>query len=233
MFRFDLKLLRRLIPGAAGLSLMLSGCGDPDPSSPSSDQPEASVAQAVTPPCTNCLYYPDTLKTQSAVKLEPDSGYYDVTVSGTHKGWLVGPAGTDFALRLMKWNPATSSWVGVKTANVVNSSTETLTYSGSPGRYRWRIWSLKGSGAYEFWFQRPGQQPPGGYVFRSISAAGQNACAITTGNVAYCWGHGAFGQLGTGAGVDWANVPRTMGYARGIPLHHLRAQERQGVLLGQ
>jgi alpha-tubulin suppressor-like RCC1 family protein len=187
----------------------VTGCGEPEPASPNQDSALPSQAlSTATPPCTGCSYYQDTLKAVTSIKFEPDAGFYDVTTSGIHTGWLVGPSGTDFALRLMKWDAPNNRWLAIKTSNVANSSSETLSYSGAPGRYRWRIWSLSGSGTYQFWFQRPGQSPPIGYVFRSIGAAGQNACAITTSNVGYCWGHGAFGQIGNGSATAWANIPQ-------------------------
>jgi alpha-tubulin suppressor-like RCC1 family protein len=108
----------------------------------------------------------------------------------------------------MRWDAPNNRWISVKTANVAGTSTEKLTYSGPAGRYRWRIWSINGTGVYHFWLQRPGQASTGSYIFRSVSAGGQNACAITTASVAYCWGHGAFGQLGTGTATDWARIPQ-------------------------
>jgi alpha-tubulin suppressor-like RCC1 family protein len=36
----------------------------------------------------------------------------------------------------------------------------------------------------------------GGHAFRQIDADREHTCAVTTGNQAYCWGNGLFGQLG-------------------------------------
>jgi alpha-tubulin suppressor-like RCC1 family protein len=35
-------------------------------------------------------------------------------------------------------------------------------------------------------------------VFRSVAAGDTHTCAVTTGNLAYCWGDNEFGQLGDG-----------------------------------
>jgi alpha-tubulin suppressor-like RCC1 family protein len=39
----------------------------------------------------------------------------------------------------------------------------------------------------------------GNATFRSITAGADHACAVTTANVAYCWGNGDWRQLGTGS----------------------------------
>ena len=37
-----------------------------------------------------------------------------------------------------------------------------------------------------------------GYQFAQVSAGESHTCGVTTGNVAYCWGDGSSGKLGTG-----------------------------------
>ena len=39
----------------------------------------------------------------------------------------------------------------------------------------------------------------GGLTFRSLSAGGYHVCGLTTAGAAYCWGLGAYGELGNGA----------------------------------
>jgi alpha-tubulin suppressor-like RCC1 family protein len=39
-------------------------------------------------------------------------------------------------------------------------------------------------------------------VWRSVSAGDTHTCAVTTGNVAYCWGDNEYGQLGDGTIVN-------------------------------
>jgi hypothetical protein len=65
---------------------------------------------------------------------------------------LRGPAAADFDLYLQKWNGST--WQNVA-SSLGYTSEESITYNGTAGYYRWRIYSYSGSGPYEFWMQRP------------------------------------------------------------------------------
>jgi serine protease len=106
-----------------------------------------------TAPCTNCEAYTGTLTGTGAQQFVPGGTYYYSTASGAHSGWLRGPAsGTDFDLALQKWNG--SSWANVATGTS-SSSSETVTYNGTAGYYRWRVYSYSGSGSYSFWMRRP------------------------------------------------------------------------------
>nr|WP_308167771.1 trypsin-like serine protease [Catellatospora tritici] len=81
-------------------SLTLMTSGTTPPSSP--------------PPTGGCSGYEYTRSgslSSGASAYQPDNSYYTSTVSGTHRGCLVGPAGTDFDLYLQKWNG--SAWVNV------------------------------------------------------------------------------------------------------------------------
>lgn len=78
--------------------------------------------------------------------------YYNSTVSGTHTGKLTGPSGTDFDLYLQKWNGST--WVSVA-AGETSTSTENVTYSGTSGYYRWRVYSYSGSGSFTLCTTKP------------------------------------------------------------------------------
>jgi subtilisin family serine protease len=105
------------------------------------------------PPPTGCgTSYTGTLTGTGDSEIEPDGTYYQSTVSGTHRGCLSGPTGTDFDLYLQRWN-------GFAWANVASStgsaSTEQVTYSGSSGYYRWRVHSYSGSGSYTLQATRP------------------------------------------------------------------------------
>lgn len=102
-------------------------------------------------PCTNCEHYTGFLSGSGDVEFEPNGTYY-FSGSGTHRGWLEGAAGTDFDLRLWRWNG--SSWVTVASSLSSNSS-ESITFNGSSGYYAWRINSWSGSGSYDFWLDRP------------------------------------------------------------------------------
>ena len=103
-------------------------------------------------PCTNCTEYTGSLSGTGASQYQPNGTYYFSNTSGTHRGWLQGPANADFDLYLQKWNGFW--WVTVAVSESV-TSTEQIAYTGTPGYYRWRVYSFSGSGAYDFWLQRP------------------------------------------------------------------------------
>ena len=105
-----------------------------------------------TDPCTNCTKYTGSLSGSGASQYQPNGTYYYSSASGTHKGWLQGPSGTDFDLYLQKWNG--SSWTTVARAEGT-TSTESISYNGTSGYYTWKITSYSGSGSYSFWLQKP------------------------------------------------------------------------------
>ncbi|BCJ73799.1 serine protease [Catellatospora sp. IY07-71] len=83
---------------------------------------------------------------------QPDNSYYQSTVSGTHRGCLAGPSGTDFDLYLQKWNG--SAWANVA-SGTTSASSESITYSGTAGYYRYRVHAYSGSGSYTLGFSNP------------------------------------------------------------------------------
>ena len=58
---------------------------------------------------------------------------------------LSGPAGVDFDLYLQKFNGST--WTNVASGLGVTAS-ENVTYNGTAGSYRWRVYSYRGSGSF-------------------------------------------------------------------------------------
>ena len=102
-------------------------------------------------PCTSCDEYTGTLSGTGDYDYHPGGTYY-YSGSGTHRGWLEGPSGTDFDLYLWKWSGSGWSTVAQSTSS---DSEEEITYSGSSGYYVWRIYSYSGSGSYTFWLDRP------------------------------------------------------------------------------
>jgi len=107
-----------------------------------------------TPPPPTCSggTYTGTLSGTGANAYQPNNSYYYSSISGTHSGNLTGPSGADFDLYLQKWNG--SAWVSVK-SSLGSTSTESVTYSGTAGYYRWRIYSYSGSGSYSLCTTRP------------------------------------------------------------------------------
>jgi len=118
----------------------------------------SSTTQAVTvsgggsAPCSACTRYTGTLSGTGDFDIQPNGTWYFRSVSGTHRGWLSGPAGTDFDLYLQKWNGFL--WVTVAASESVTSE-EQIAYAGTSGYYRWIVNSFSGSGSYSFWLQAP------------------------------------------------------------------------------
>lgn len=104
------------------------------------------------PPCRYAEPYSGSLSGTGAVQYEPNGDYYYSAMSGTHRGCLIGPDGTDFDLYLWRWNG--SSWQTVA-RGTTTSSVEDVTYSGTAGYYVWRIESYRGAGTYGFTMSRP------------------------------------------------------------------------------
>jgi len=103
-------------------------------------------------PCTNCQSYTGTLSGPGDSDYHPNGTWYFSGLSGTHRGWLQGPANADFDLYLYKWNGF--FWVIVARSESATSE-EQITYNGTAGYYRWRVYSFSGSGAYTVWLQQP------------------------------------------------------------------------------
>ena len=103
--------------------------------------------------CAGGTLYTGTLTFTGDYDYHPNGSYYYSSVSGTHKGCLVGPtSGADFDLYLQKWNG--SSWVIVARSESVTSN-ETISYTGTAGYYRFQIYSYSGTGSYNFWTVHP------------------------------------------------------------------------------
>jgi subtilisin family serine protease len=102
-------------------------------------------------PCTGCTAYSGSLNGGGDYDIHPDGRYY-YSGSGTHKGWLRGPTGTDFDLYLEKWN---GWWWSIVARAESVTSEESISYSGGSGYYRWVAQSYSGSGSYTFWLQKP------------------------------------------------------------------------------
>lgn len=120
-----------------------------------SDDENAVLALYGSAPCTSCERYHGHLTGFGNNEYEPNDSnyndsYYYFGYAATHTGYLVGPSGTDFDLRL-EYSTTGSSWSNVATA-ATSSSSENLSYSGPAGYYRWRVSSNGGSGVYRFYW---------------------------------------------------------------------------------
>lgn len=117
-----------------GLSLVTSGGSTPPPGST----------------CTGPSYSGSLSSGGSAV--QPSGSYYYSGGSGTHRGCLDGPSGSDFDLYLQKWTGST--WGGVA-QGTSTAADETVSYSGTAGYYRWVVDAFTGSGSYTLGTTRP------------------------------------------------------------------------------
>ena len=107
------------------------------------------------PPPTGCGLtesYSGSLSSTGDFDHHPNGTYFYSGVSGTHRGCLRGPAGTDFDLYLYKWNGFNWAVVG---RGETSTSSEDVTYNGTAGYYLWEVYSFSGSGTYTFGMQRP------------------------------------------------------------------------------
>ncbi|HEV7763770.1 MAG TPA: PPC domain-containing protein, partial [Thermoanaerobaculia bacterium] len=99
-----------------------------------------------------CTSATGTLSGTGATAYQPSSSGYVSSASGNHTATLTGPAGTDFDLYLQKLSGST--WSNVK-ASEGSTSTESITYAGTAGTYRWRIYAYTGSGSYTICTTKP------------------------------------------------------------------------------
>jgi serine protease len=123
-----------------------------DTASQTDTESKSVVVSSGGTPCTSCSEYTGSLSGTGAVQIQPNGTFYFSSASGTHRGWLQGPANADFDLYLQKWNGF--GWTTVALSESV-TSTEQIAYNGTLGYYRWRVYSYSGSGSYTFWLQRP------------------------------------------------------------------------------
>jgi len=111
-----------------------------------------TVSSGPTAPCTNCEAYTGSLSGTGANVFQPNGSWYFSSGSGNHSGWLRGPSNADFDLYLEKWNGR--SWANVA-QSLSSTSSEDISYNGTSGYYRWRLFSYSGAGSYSFWMRRP------------------------------------------------------------------------------
>ncbi len=106
------------------------------------------------PPDESCsgVPYGGSLSGKNAIQYQPNGTYYYSGTSGAHTGCMTGPGNADFDLYLIKWNG--NGWSEVAKSEGPTSS-ESVTYNGSPGYYAWKVSSWSGSGAYTLSLTKP------------------------------------------------------------------------------
>jgi vibriolysin len=100
-----------------------------------------------------CTMYSGSLSGTGVSQYTPTTSGYVSSVSGTHTGVLTGPvSGADFDLYLEKLSGSTWSSVA---SGLTSSANENVTYSGTSGSYRWRVYAYSGSGSYTLCIAHP------------------------------------------------------------------------------
>ena len=112
-----------------------------------------TAAPTNTGPCSDCTTKTGTLAS-GATAYDPNSSGF-ASSGGAFKGYLRGPAGTDFDLFLEKYSSGLLAGWSVVARGETNTSNEDVTYSGTAGTYRWRITSYTGAGSYTFYVKNP------------------------------------------------------------------------------
>jgi len=110
---------------------------------------KATYAASTPPACTS---YTGTLSAAGSSSYKPSSTGYVSSVSGAHTGKLTGPSTADFDLYLQKLSGST--WSSVASSEG-STSTENITYSGTSGTYRWRVYSYSGTGSFTLCTTKP------------------------------------------------------------------------------
>jgi serine protease len=97
--------------------------------------------------------YTGTLSSMGSSVYEPNTMGYTTTVTGSHLGQLSGPNGVDFDLYLQKKNTS-GTWSTAK-SSLGTTATESISYSGTKGTYRWRVYSYSGTGNFQLCTKTP------------------------------------------------------------------------------
>ena len=98
------------------------------------------------PPPPQGTVYQGSLSGSNDANYHPANGF--AFNGGTITGDLVGPAGSDFDLRLQSYSCFFfCSWSDVA-SSTSNSSQESISYNAGSGTYRWKVESYSGSGSY-------------------------------------------------------------------------------------
>lgn len=97
--------------------------------------------------------YTGTLSSTGSSVYEPNTTGYTTTVTGSHVGQLTGPGSADFDLYLQKKNTS-GTWSTAK-SSLGTTATESISYSGTKGTYRWRVYSYSGTGSFQLCTKAP------------------------------------------------------------------------------
>jgi aqualysin 1 len=90
--------------------------------------------------------YTGSLSGTGISQYQPSTTGFTITATTILKAQLSGPAGVDFDLYLQK-RSTSGTWSSVSSSLGVTAS-ESITYTGTAGTYRWRVYAYSGSGSY-------------------------------------------------------------------------------------
>lgn len=94
--------------------------------------------------------YSGTISSVNGSVYAPNTTGFTVATGTALGGILTGPAGTDFDLYLQRRTLSGTTWSNFA-SSTSNTSSETINSSGSASyRYRWRVYSYAGTGAFTF-----------------------------------------------------------------------------------
>lgn len=113
---------------------------------------QVTVSAPGAGPCPDCAQISGNLSNGQTVYTSSFNSN-----GGNFQGYLEGAAGTDFDLRLEKYQRRFffgGSWSSVAASETASSS-EAINYNGTSGSYRWRITSYSGSGSFDFYYKHP------------------------------------------------------------------------------
>jgi subtilisin family serine protease len=120
--------------------------------SPGTGSPNKLLYSPLTVPGAGSITYTGSLPGTNTNSYQPSTSGYTSTIAGTHTGNLTG-TGTDFDLYLQK-ETSPGTWTNVATS-LNSTSTESITYNGTAGNYRWRVYAYLGSGNFTLVTWRP------------------------------------------------------------------------------
>ena len=106
-----------------------------------------------TSPCSDCTTKTGTVASGGTAYDPSSSGF--TSNGGAFKGYLRGPAGSDFDLFLEKFSSGLLGGWSIVARGETTSTNEDVTYTGTAGTYRWRIKSYSGAGTYTFYVKNP------------------------------------------------------------------------------
>ncbi len=144
-----LGLAHSAVAGATMLPT-ISYCNN-SPATTETDDESGIVSLYGAAPCAFCDAYTNYIAATGQTQYQPCGMYYWGN-AGTQYGYLRGPAGTDFDLKLWRWDG--TQWILVANAASV-SSNENISYSGTAAWYMWGVYSYSGSGTYHFYESHP------------------------------------------------------------------------------